>query len=192
MGITTDEFFENVYNVIFSPKDFFEKKDINISVRLAVATVAVIALINKFTFGIFDGSVFHISFVFSLIAKIIGVIILWFLTSLFFEYIAKIFDKGGNLEKLLFLTAFSPIPYIFFAPLNILKHIGEIGYVLASISEVLLYFWIIFLYALALRAVYNITISRAFMLIFIPFVSLFFAIYWLVCFISKIWYIFFI
>lgn len=190
MGITTDEFFENIYKVIFNPKEFFGQKDMTVSVRLALATIILIAVINKFSFGIFDGSVLKISFIFSLIWGVISVVILWFLTALFFEYIAKIFNRDGNLEKLLFLTAFAPVPYMFFAPLNLIKHIGEIGYIIATLIEVLLYFWIIFLYALALRAVYNITISRAFMLIFIPFLSLFFAIYWLVCFISKIWYIF--
>ena len=27
MGITTEEFFQNVYNVMFSPSNFFEKED---------------------------------------------------------------------------------------------------------------------------------------------------------------------
>lgn len=190
MGITADDFFEKIYRVIFTPKEFFEQKDMTLSVRLALSVIIMIALINKVSFGIFDGSIMRISFLFSLLWSIILTVSIWFFTSLFFEYIAKIFNRDGNLEKLLFFSAFAPVPYIFFAPLNLIKHIGEIGYVIATLVEVLLYFWIIFLYALALRAVYNITISRAFMLIFIPFLSLFFAIYWLVCFISKIWYIF--
>lgn len=190
MGITADEFFEKIYRVIFTPKEFFAQKDMTVSVRLALSVIIMIALINKVSFGIFDGSIMRISFLFSLLWSIILTVSIWFFTSLFFEYIAKIFNRDGNLEKLLFFSAFAPVPYIFFAPLNLIKHIGEIGYVIATLVEVLLYFWIIFLYALALRAVYNITISRAFMLIFIPFLSLFFAIYWLVCFISKIWYIF--
>ena len=31
MGITTDDFFVKIYNVLFSPKDFFENKDEKIS-----------------------------------------------------------------------------------------------------------------------------------------------------------------
>ncbi|MCD7878537.1 MAG: YIP1 family protein, partial [Candidatus Gastranaerophilales bacterium] len=139
---------------------------------------------------IFDGSILKISFIISLIFQIIGTLIIWFLTSLFFEYIAKIFDKGGKLDKILFYTAFVPIPYIFFAPLNLIKNIGGLGYILASNIEFILYLWIIFLYALALRAVYKITLSRSFMLIFLPFIASFFALYWLICFFSKIWYIF--
>lgn len=190
MGITTDSFFEKIYNVIFEPKLFFKQDNTNISIRLACAVIAVIAAINKCSSGIFDGSILKVSFALSLFWTILGTILMWFLTALFFEYIAKIFDRHGSFEKLLFLTAFAPVPYIFFAPLNLLKQIGDIGYVLSVAIEFLLYFWIISLYALSLRAVYNITISRAFMLIFLPFVSSFFAIHWLVCFISKIWYIF--
>ena len=190
MGITVNDFFENIYSVIFSPKAFFEREDITISVRLALVTVIFIALINKITLGIFDGSILNMMFILSLLGSIISTVFLWFLTALFFEYIARIFDRGKKLEKILFLTAFVPIPYIFFAPLNLLKQIGEIGYIFATLIEFVLYFWIIFLYALALRAAYNITISRAFMLIFLPFVASVFAINWMVCFVSKFWYIF--
>ncbi|HIS88769.1 TPA: YIP1 family protein [Candidatus Avigastranaerophilus faecigallinarum] len=190
MGITVNDFFENIYSVIFSPKAFFEREDITISVRLALVTVIFIALINKITLGIFDGSILNMMFILSLLGSIISTVFLWFLTALFFEYIARIFDRGKKLEKILFLTAFVPIPYIFFAPLNLLKQIGEIGYIFATLIEFVLYFWIIFLYALALRAAYNITISRAFMLIFLPFVASVFAINWMVCFVSKLWYIF--
>lgn len=190
MGITVNDFFENIYSVIFSPKAFFEREDITISVRLALVTVIFIALINKITLGIFDGSILNMMFILSLLGSIISTVFLWFLTALFFEYIARIFDRGKKLEKILFLTAFVPIPYIFFAPLNLLKQIGEIGYIFATLIEFVLYFWIIFLYALALRAAYNITISRAFMLIFLPFVASVFAINWIVCFVSKLWYIF--
>lgn len=190
MGITVNDFFENIYSVIFSPKAFFEREDITISVRLALVTVIFIALINKITLGIFDGSILNMMFILSLLGSIISTVFLWFLTALFFEYIARIFDRGKKLEKILFLTAFVPIPYIFFAPLNLLKQIGEIGYIFATLIEFVLYFWIIFLYVLALRAAYNITISRAFMLIFLPFVASIFALNWMVCFASKLWYIF--
>ncbi len=189
MGITTEEFFENIYSVIFSPKEFYDRQDLTKSTRLAVATIVCITIISKTAFEIFNNGINN-WFIYSLIWSIIVQIFIWFLTGLFFEYIAKIFDRGGKLVDILFYTAFAPIPYIFFAPLNLIKNSGEIGYFLGVTLEVLLYFWIIFLYALSLRAAYNITLSRSFMLIFLPFIASFFALYQLVCFISKIWYIF--
>lgn len=190
MGITTNDFFENIYSVIFSPKAFFEREDIKISTRLAICTIIFIATISKITIGIFNGDIRNLFFIFSLLWTIISTIIIWFLTALFFEYIAKIFDKGGHLQKLLFLTAFVPVPYILFAPLNLLKQIGDIGYFLAVNFEFLLYLWIICLYAFSIRATYNLTMSRAFMLILLPFIASFFAIHWIIGFAQKMWYIF--
>lgn len=190
MGITTNDFFENIYSVIFSPKAFFEREDMQISTRLAICTVVFVATISKITIGIFNGDIRNFLFIISLLGTVLSTIIIWFLTALFFEYIAKIFDRGGKIEKLLFLTAFVPIPYIFFAPLNLLKQTGDLGYLLSVNIELLLYLWIICLYAFSLKATYNLTLSRAFMLIFLPFISSFFAINWLIGFIQKIWYIF--
>ena len=190
MGITVNDFFENIYSVIFSPKAFFERDDLKISVRLALGTVVFIAILTKLSYGLFDNSILKITFIFSLIWHVLMTVLVWFLTALFFEYTAKIFGKDGNLNKLLFLTAFAPIPYIFFSPLNLLKNLGGTGYIISSFIEFFLYLWIIILYAYSLRATYNLTLSRSFMLIFLPFIASFFAMHWTVCFISKLWYIF--
>ena len=190
MGITTNDFFENIYSVIFSPKAFFERENIQISTRLAVCTVIFIATISNLAMGVLYGEIRNIVFIFSIFGTIISTLIIWFLTALFFEYIAKIFDKGGQLEKLLFFTAFVPVPYILFAPLNLLKNSGDIGYILGVNLEFLLYLWIICLYAFSLRATYNLTLSRSFMLIFLPFIASFFAISWIIGFAQKMWYIF--
>ena len=190
MGITTDKYFENLYSVIFSPKAFFEREDLTISIRLAVTTVILITVLSKIATSIFDGSITNMWFVPSLIWSIICAIILWFITGLFFEYTAKIFEKDGNLSKLLFYTSFAPVPYIFFAPLNLLKSVGTFGYFLGAYCEFFLYLWIIFLYVLALKTVYKITLARSFMLIFLPFLATFFAFNWMVGFFTKIWYIF--
>ncbi len=190
MGITANEFFENIYSVIFSPKAFFEREDIKISTRLSAGTITFISAVNKFASAVSDGSIYNFFFIFSFLWAIIVTICIWFLTALFFEYMAKIFDRGGNLKLLLFYTAFAPVPYIFYAPLNLIKKTGEIGYITAALIEVFLYLWIIGLYALSLRAVYKISISRAFMLIFLPFIASFFAFYQAVGFFTKMWYIF--
>ena len=65
MGITSENFFEYLYNVIFNPKAFFEKDDIKKSIRLALGTVILIATLGKIASGIFDGSIKEIFFIFS-------------------------------------------------------------------------------------------------------------------------------
>ena len=190
MGITLDKYFENIYSVIFSPKAFFEREDLTISTRLAVTTVTLVAAISKISISIFDGSITNPLFNLTLIYSIVTAIFLWFVTALFFEYTAKIFEKDGSLKKILFYTSFAPVPYIFFAPLNLLKSVGTFGYLFGAYAEFFLYLWIIFLYVLAIKSVYKITLARSFMLIFLPFIAGFFAINWMIGFFSKIWYIF--
>ncbi len=190
MGITTDNFFENIYSVIFSPKEFFERKDIEISVREAIGVVVLVSTVYKLSLGIANKSIIEPFFIFSLIFGVLGSVIMWFLTALFFEYIAKIFDKGNKLKEILFFGSFATVPYIFFIPSNLLKNAGEVGYVIAIIIELFLYSLIILYYAYALKAVYNLTLSRSFMLILLPFISSVFASNWLISFILKMRYIF--
>ena len=189
MGITVNNFFENIYNVIFSPKEFFSSENITVSTRLAVCTVVFISVFTSIITTVFSGEISFILF-FTIPFAALITLLMWFLTGLFFEYTAKIFDKGGNLKQILFYTAFAGIPYIFFAPLELVKTIGQIGYFFAVSIEFLLYLWIIILYVFALRAVYKITLARSFMLMFLPFIAQIFAIYWIMSFNNKIWYIF--
>lgn len=190
MGITINDFFENIYSVIFSPKAFFERKDMTVSVRLAIGTVIFIASFYKIASGILDKSVLDFWFILKLIWFNITTLFWWFIAALYFEYIAKIFDRDGNIKKLLFLTSFAPVPYIFFVPLNLLKNSCSLGFAIATLTEFALYIWIIYLYTIALKSVYNITNARAFMLLFIPFISALFALYQMVCFLQKMWFIF--
>lgn len=190
MGITTEEFFQNIYNVLFSPKEFFEDENSNISIRLAVGLVIVMTVINKSADAIIDNTMSNWAYILSLIFGIIGSILFWFLFGLFFEYIAKIFDRGGNLAKLLYLSAFAMVPAIFFAPLNLIKQAGELGYIISVILGGIFYIWIFILYALAVKNAYKITLARSFMLIFLPIISSILAIYQFVGFYHKMLYIF--
>lgn len=190
MGITAENFFENIYQVIFTPKAFFENKEKTISIRLALCTIIFITIFTKVAKAILERNLTEWYFIFSLIGSIIGAILIWFLSALFFEYIAKIFERDGKINELLSFFAYAQVPFIFFAPLNILKNLGDFGYILSTNLEVILYFWIIVLYAFSLKSVYNFTYSRSFMLIFLPFLSGAFSLYWLICFLNKIWYIF--
>lgn len=190
MGITTDDFFVKIYNVLFSPKEFFENKEEKISLRLALGTLIAITIITQTCIAITNKEIQSISFAFVLAVKIMGTIFYWFLSSLFFEYIAKIFSNENHLKKVLFYTAFAPLPYIFFAPLNLLKEANNIGHIIGSNAEFLLYIWIICLYVYALKTSYNISMARAFMLLSIPFIGIIFAFNWGIGFISKICYIF--
>lgn len=190
MGITTENYFEYIYSVIFSPKTFFEDENIKMSVRLAAATVALVTVFTQTGVAVANNTIIEPFFILSLLWKVCCTIICWVITGLFFEYIAKIFSENGGISKILFYSAFAMVPFIFFAPLDILKNIGSVGFVIGSTAEVILYFWVIYLYANAVKSSYKISLSRAFMLISVPFIGLFFAFSWTIGFFAKLWYIF--
>ena len=157
MGITSEEFFQNIYNVIFSPKEFFENDNQNISTRLSIGIIAIMSVLNKTAYVIASDSLIGFTYIFTLMGSIISAVIMWFITALIFEYIAKIFDKGGHLQKFLYLSAFACIPSVLFAPLHLLKHLGGFGYVLSVILSLALYLWMIVLYILAIKNTYKIS-----------------------------------
>ena len=192
MGITTEEFFQKVYSVMFSPKNFFEieSENNNFSTRLAIGIVSVMAVINKFAHAIADNAIDGFSFIFTLIWGVICALIMWLVVALFIEYVAKIFDRSSRLQKFLYLSAFASIPSLFFIPISLLKNLGETGYIISVVLSCLLYIWVIFLYAYAIKTTYLTTLARAFMLIFLPIISFILAIYQIVGFYYKMSYIF--
>ncbi len=190
MGITHKEYFENIYEVIFNPLEFFKRNDLTVSIRQAAGTVIWVSIFTVLAQAIADKSIFNNIFLgFTLILKIGLILIAWTLTGLFFEYIAKIFSRECGLNTVLFNTSFAMVPYIFFAPLDVLKQSGDTGYTIGAILQMLIYFWIIVLYANAIKKSYDISIARAFMIILLPFIGTFFAISWAIGFCMKMGYI---
>lgn len=190
MGITIDNFFEKLYNVLFAPKNFFETEETVVSTRLAFFIVVFITIINKCCNAIIDGEVSQYIFVVKLLWRVFASVFVWLFTAFFFEYTAKIFNCGGKLKEILFYTAFATAPCLFFPIIILIKNLGILGYILGSILGLLLYFWLIFLFALSIRAAYKISYARSFMLIFLPAISIFFALYWPISSIIQLRYIF--
>lgn len=190
MGIKTDEFFENIYSVIFSPKEFFENKDIKISLRVALFNILFITIFANSVVSVLQGKFFRLDFIFEIILLSISAVIFWLISGLYLEYIAKIYSKNVGFTKILFYLSFIPVPYIFLAPLSLFLLSGNVFHIIALFLQCVLFFWIIFLCVYCLKVVYETTLSRAFMLIFLPFISTLFFIYLSVCLSSNFRYIF--
>lgn len=199
MGITLDNFFQNIYDVIFSPKAFFENENMTVSTRLAAGLVTVYALLNASMEAAFDssfsawfslfGSLSGVFFSLFIVLSIVSALTVWILTALFFEYTAKIFNQNGCMRKLLYLTAFASIPSVFLAPVNLLKQAGAAGYCISAVLTAFIFIWIVILYTLAVKSAYKITAARAFMFIFLPAAALIPALYQTAVFYSKVCYI---
>jgi len=181
----------NFYNIIFNPKQTLENLRDHPDISSAIVVFSFVVFFRftlNYDFQPYSFNIF--GYLFSGLFAVVGALIGWFLLGLFFEFSAKIFGKSGNLEKFLCLSAYATIPWIFTAPVNILKTSGAIGYFFSVILQLLLYFWIIYLFAKSLQLAYDLSFSRVVMLIFLPFIASLFAFSWAIGIISKIAYMF--
>ena len=121
---------------------------------------------------------------------LIGILFVWVISAIFFDYIAKIFGNGGKIRSLLNLSSYSLLPYIFMAPFEILKNSSKIGYFFGTKLQILLLVWVIILYAKSLANTYNLSKSSSIMLVFIPTIAIGFAFIWLIGTFFNIGYIY--
>lgn len=121
---------------------------------------------------------------------LIGILFVWAISAMFFDFIARIFGKDGKIRYLLNYSAYTLLPYIFIAPFEMLKNSSKIGYFFGTKFELLLFFWVIVLYAKTLEKTYNLTKSSSFMLVFLPTIAIGFAVVWLIGTCFNIGYIY--
>lgn len=187
-----ETYFKNIYKVLFEPNTAFtEIKNDVLSSSQAVFTIVWVNIILYSLKYMFSGNVLNAFFyLFSLLFFVVGVVFSWLILTVLFEYIAKIYDKSGKFKLLFCLSSYSLIPWIFMAPMQLIKNVGDVGYFFAVVFEVIIYLWTIFLYVKSLEVAYDLTFSRAIMLIFLPIFGMLFAIPWIIGFLIKMGYIF--
>lgn len=186
-----EKYFKDIYQVLFDPDNAFNRLKALPCSSQAAFTIIWVNIISYSLRYIFTSNFLNIiTYFFTLIFYLLGVLFSWLIAGIFFEYIAKVFDKSGKLKILLYLSSFAVIPWILIPPLELMKNTGDIGYFFSVILELLVYFWTIFLYTKALQYTYDLKFSRSIMLIFLPFAGMFFAFFWTIGFFTKISYIF--
>lgn len=186
------QIFNNIYNVLASPREFFTSlNDENNVPRLSIA-IWTLCIVNTVFFTLkynFSQNSFW-GYLPQLVISCIGGVILLYLAGAFFEFVAKIFNKSGKMKPVMCAFAYATFPLVLFAPVQLLKPIGQIGYFLGVVFEIILYFWSVYLMAKAIEITYELSFSRAVMVIFLPLVCSFVSIFWLIEFVSKMIYIF--
>lgn len=182
---------ENIYKVIVSPTYAFEdiKKEGNLFGALVIV-VFISFFLHVLRFE-HTGNIINFGLcLFTLQFSIVFALFVWLITALFFEFLAKVFDKSGNLRAFLKLSAYALVPAIFIAPVSIIKTLGFAGYFFGVLGELLIYLWIVYLTLKALQISYNLKFSRVLFLIAVPFVSWFMLFFWLIGFFADMNYIF--
>ncbi len=181
---------EQIYRVLFE-NDFREIKT-GTRMHQAMGTLlwtSLFLFISKIS-AIKNTFSTDIWFTIFLLEYIGGIFIVWLLTALFFEYVMKILSKGGKLYTLLKLSAYTLLPYIFIAPFELLKKSSKMGYFWGTKLEILLFLWVIILYAKVLEDTYNLEKASSYMLIFLPVITLIFIFIWIIGSIFNLGYIY--
>ena len=183
---------DNIYDVLTSPREFFaglNADEHKVKLSLAIWTLCITNVVF-FTLKYDFGQSSFWGYLPQMVVSCLGGIILLYLAGAFFEFVAKIFNKSGKMKPIMCAFAYSTVPLILFAPVQLLKPIGQIGYFLGVVFEIILYFWSIYLMAKAIEITYELSFSRAVMIIFLPVICSFVSVFWLIEFFSKIIYIF--
>lgn len=183
------KYIEDLYKVLFENNfdDVFE----NTTVLKAVGTIlwsCLFLFVAKFNFH--NGGNTSLLFMTSMFGYLFSIYFFWIISAVFFEFIAKIFGKAGNIRKLLMLSSYCLLPYIFFAPFEMMKKFSDAGYFLGTKFELLLFLWVIVLYAKALAKTYDLQNTSSVMLVFVPSVAFGFGIIWLIGTIFNLGYIY--
>lgn len=173
------KYVENLYKVLFE-NDFSEIKS-NTTMFLAAGTLCLSSLFLFFSKQTIAGNLLSdAKIIAGLFGYLCAIFLFWLISALFFEFVAKIFGKSGKIRTLLVLSSFTFLPYIFMPPLELMKEFSSMGYFFGTRFEILLFLWVIFLYASALKETYDIEKTSSFMFIILPIISLFFAFIWLI------------
>ncbi len=174
-----NKYFENLYKVLFEFNfdDISPERPIYKPMLTLIWTSLFIYLPNH---NLPSGLTEDMLFIGGIGIYLIGILFVWMMSAIFFDFIAKIFNRGGNIRQLLTFSAYTLLPYIFVAPFEILKKSSDIGYFLGTKFEILLLLWVIILYVKTLAKTYNLTKASSIMLVFLPSLTIGLALIWLI------------
>lgn len=182
-------YIENLYKILFE-FDFDGVKDAT-TMPIAVGTLTWTSLFLFLTKNAIHGKgLAELKFFFLLIFFVVGTLIVWLFSAIFFELLAKIFYQSGKIRTLLTLTSYSLLPYIFFPCFELMKNFSNAGYFFGTKLQILLFLWVILIYAKALAKTYDLKKSSSILLVFIPLISYIFLAIWLIGTMFNVSYIY--
>lgn len=173
---------EIFYGILFTPsetfKNFSYEKPYKLPVLLVMLAAVFLLLLGNDNFTLMT--------IFVWIAKTIGLITYWLFFAFFVDLMARMFNLSGNFAKLLTLTSLAFVPWIFLAPLKLLKNAHP---ALSEIAIVLLlgvWLWTVILQILAISETYDIPRKNAIIILLLPFFGWILYSIWMVDFFVKL------
>jgi hypothetical protein len=172
-------YLDKLYDILFENNFGEDVEEMEFST--SILTLIIASLFLYFSGGKIQSGTYSIILSISkILFYIIGTIFVWFITAVFFNLIMKINGQSGKAEQLLKLSAYSCLPYIFFPVCENLARLGDIGYFIGSKLKILLFLWVIIIYAKSLETTYKIKKTSSYMLIFLPIITVIFIFIWVI------------
>lgn len=165
-------FLENIYGILFAPKTTIEKIIETKPMWQAFTIITVLSLTSAVlnNFNGFTSFYDFLFFVGNLLVILILSFIIWFTLTGFFEATARVFTEENRFRPLLCLVSFSLIPWIFTAPLVLLK-INIPLIITSTILELIIWIWSIVLLFLSVKQLYNLSTGKTWLFFAIPVIG---------------------
>ncbi len=179
------EYFEKLYKVLFEIN--FSEITADEPIYKSLLTLILSSLFLCIPNNELNANCLYITNIYT---YVINTIIIWIFSAIFFDMVAKIFNRGGKIKELLNKTGYTLLPLMFIAPFNLVKTSSELGYFFGTKMEILLLVWVIVLYAKVIEKTYDLTKTSSYLLIFLPTIAIGFAIIWLIGTFTNIGYIY--
>lgn len=163
-----NDFLENIYGILFTPDEALDKLKEQKPMSQAIVIVIVVSLLDlllKFDTHSINANLIRI------FPEIFIGLVSWLIFVLFIELVVSIFKHEGQYKTLLVLTGYALIPWLFLAPIEILKSATLIGNFFAIIFGLIVWVWVITLMFKAVSKTYDISLNRVMLILLIPFIA---------------------
>jgi hypothetical protein len=186
-----NNFFENIYGILFSPRETFEKLFQNPPLLQGFIIVIAVSMLNPLiNYEYYSGFTYLFLFGFKIFGAAIAGVISWLFFASFLEMLASIFKQGGKIKAMLTLSAFALIPWILISPLELLKSAGFFASFFGVMLELMIWLWATVLVFMAVQKTYNLSFGRALILFVIPSFGGFLSFHWTIGFFTTLYGIF--
>ena len=176
---------EIFYDILFHPVQTFRKIPFDKPYKYPLLLV----FLSSIFLLLLSEDSFEFATMLSFVFKAVTLIIYWLFFAFFVDLMARMFNLEGHYSRLLTLTAFSFVPWIFLAPLKLLKNAGDYSSDIAVTLILCVWIWTIALQVLAISETYNIPRKNAIIIILIPFLGCILYFMWTIDFFVKLFQI---
>jgi hypothetical protein len=178
-----NDFLNNIYGILFSPKETFDKLIQNPPLFQGFILVLAVSIINPLMHIEICKSPECIFLVgLRIFSSAFAGIVSWLFFASFIEIVASIFKQAGRIKEFLTSSAFALVPWIFIAPAELFKSAGILGDILGILLGLGIWLWVTVLVFMAVMKTYNLSFGRTIVLLTIPFFAGFLAFNWIVGF----------